>query len=84
MTRWGERSQWHSEIIALDDTDLQQKAAAICAYRSQLGVLFSIGEHGELAAVEAALLDFAEKVAQAQSHGRFAERLWRLEPKHRV
>lgn len=84
LARWDERSQWQPEIIALDDTDLQRKAAAICAYRSQLGVLFSIGEHGELAAVEAALLDFAEKVAQSQSHGRFAERLWRLEPKHRV
>lgn len=84
LTRWVEGWQWHSEIIALDDTDLQQKAAAICAYRSQLSVLFSVGEHGVLAAVEAALLDFAEKVAQAQTNGRYAERLWRLEPKHRL
>ena len=46
LTRWSERSQWHSEIIALDDTDLKRKAAAIGAYRSQLGVLFGIDENG--------------------------------------
>jgi len=80
LTRWSERSQWHSEIIALDDTDLKQKAAAIGAYRSQLGVLFGTDENGGTADVLAALLSFGEKVAQAQGDGRYAERLWRLPP----
>ena len=80
LTRWGERSQWHSEMIALDETDLKRKAAAICAYRSQLGVLFGIGENGGLATVEAAMRDFGGKVAQAPGDGRYAERLWRLPP----
>ena len=80
LTRWSERSQWHSEIIALDDTDMKQKAAAIGAYRSQLGVLFGMDENGGAADVQAALLSFGEKVAQAQGDGRYAERLWRLQP----
>ena len=84
LTRWGERSQWHSEMIALDETDLKRKAAAISAYRSQLGVLFGIDENGGLATVEAALRDFGGKVAQAPGDGRYAERLWRLQPRFRV
>ena len=80
LTRWSERSRWHSEIIALDDDDLKRKVAAICAYRSQLGVLFGTDENGGVADIQAAMLSFGQKVAEDQDDPSYAERLWRLWP----
>lgn len=69
---------WAAELVILRERDLRQKIAAVCAYRSQLGVLFGSDGQGSAADVGPALTMYAAEVARTASGAQLAERLWRL------
>ncbi len=63
------RDRFAPRYVPLDETLLAAKIAALSAYTSQLAALF-----GEMAAMPAAVMTYAEQVAPATM--RYAERLW--------
>lgn len=79
LARWQEDEQWSTEVATLSDRDLAVKVAAVCAYRSQLGVLFGSNGNGHASDVRPALSAFAAQVAITASHVGLAERFWRLQ-----
>jgi LmbE family N-acetylglucosaminyl deacetylase len=75
LAHLAKRDRWHSHVIPLNPTDLQDKIDAILAYPSQLGVLFP-GDGAAHQRVAAAL----QAHALETGNGRLAERLWQLRP----
>jgi LmbE family N-acetylglucosaminyl deacetylase len=77
LAQWGDPTGWHAEVMALEEMDLALKIAAVCAYRSQLGVLFGTAGNGSEHDVAPALLSFGRQVANAGGVSPYGERLWR-------